>query len=247
MIDSKRKICLAVPIKTGNLSENNAILRECVDEKPELIELRFDYIDNTEHITPSFLKALISLTKIPIIFTLRSSSEGGHLNLTNSQRLSILKKLIKAQPDYVDIELRTPLNLLKQLIHLCMNERIKIILSYHNFQTTESFPEARKTIKNFIIKVGKTFSNDEILLNSIIFKIIYTATKFKHNFVPLELCKTISEQRYKVISFCMGEMGMFSRITCVMAGSFMTYAALYDETAPGQIHIRDMKRIYSLI
>ena len=45
----------------------------------------------------------------------------------------------------------------------------------------------------------------------------------------------------------MGTLGFFSRIMCVIKGSFLTYASLEEKTAPGQINIEKMKEIYDLI
>ncbi len=38
--------CVALQVRTGDLRENEANIRTILDRKPDLIELRFDYIDN---------------------------------------------------------------------------------------------------------------------------------------------------------------------------------------------------------
>jgi 3-dehydroquinate dehydratase len=45
----------------------------------------------------------------------------------------------------------------------------------------------------------------------------------------------------------MGTSGIFSRLTCIFAGSFLTYASLKEKTAPGQINIAKMRELYGLI
>ncbi len=45
----------------------------------------------------------------------------------------------------------------------------------------------------------------------------------------------------------MGELGLFSRIMCVLTGSFLTYVYLEEKTAPGQITIDKMKEILDLL
>ena len=45
----------------------------------------------------------------------------------------------------------------------------------------------------------------------------------------------------------MGELGIFSRIVCPLAGSFLTYASFEEKTAPGQLNIKKMREIYNLI
>ena len=44
----------------------------------------------------------------------------------------------------------------------------------------------------------------------------------------------------------MGTLGIFSRILCVLNGSFLTYGSVVEETAPGQIKIKDIRDSLSL-
>ncbi|MFW9785828.1 MAG: type I 3-dehydroquinate dehydratase [Candidatus Heimdallarchaeota archaeon] len=48
------------------------------------------------------------------------------------------------------------------------------------------------------------------------------------------------------MSFCMDDIGIFSRLMCVKLGSFLTYAALDEQTAPGQIHVKIMQELYEI-
>ncbi|TFF98757.1 MAG: type I 3-dehydroquinate dehydratase [Promethearchaeota archaeon] len=240
-------ICLALPIKTGDSGKIETLILKILKENPNFIELRFDFINNVSKITKSFLKRIRGLTKIPLIFTLRNKLEGGHIKLSSAIRLSTLTKLINANPDYIDIEINSPIELLREVIHLGLNKNIKFILSYHNFQTTESLKEAQQIIDTCKSKLSSIIELSNIAQNSIIFKLIFTANKFEDNLIPLKLCRNNNKQGNKIISFCMGEKGIFSRIMCVRAGSIFTYAAFHEQTAPGQINIKKMKLIYSLI
>ena len=80
----------------------------------------------------------------------------------------------------------------------------------------------------------------EVLKNSVL-KIIHTANKFSDNFVPLDLCEYYKNKR--IISFCMGNLGIFSRIFCLKAGAFLTYGSIEELTAPGQIKIEEIRKI----
>jgi 3-dehydroquinate dehydratase type I len=85
------------------------------------------------------------------------------------------------------------------------------------------------------------------VFEGIIYKIIFTANKFNDNLTPLKICKEISSSKKRIISFCMGSLGIFSRINCIFTGSYLTYAFLEEKTAQGQIQIEKMKEIYDLI
>jgi 3-dehydroquinate dehydratase-1 len=76
---------------------------------------------------------------------------------------------------------------------------------------------------------------------------VFTAQSFEDNLTPLRLCRQFSNSNQRIISFCMGPLGIFSRINCVLAGSYLTYAFLEEETAQGQINIEKMREIYDLI
>ena len=86
-------------------------------------------------------------------------------------------------------------------------------------------------------------------IKEIIFKVIFTAQKFEDNLIPMKICRDLLEKiKYKsVISFCMGELGIFSRVLSVKVGSFLTYASLDEKTAPGQINIKKIREIHELL
>lgn len=243
----ENKICLALPIKTGKLNQIEQLISEVLEEKPDLIELRFDYIDDVSHITHSLLKKLLDLTEIPFIFTFRSKLEGGHIELPDSERLAILETLIHTKPQYIDIELKSSLDLLQEVLILCKSEKVSPILSYHNFRGTDSINEAIQLIENCKKKISPILKSSQDPPLPLIFKLIFTATQFEDNLIPLKLCKRVQNKNHKVISFCMGELGLFSRVICVRAGSYLTYASLHEKTAPGQIGIEKLKEIYSVI
>lgn len=242
-------ICIAVPIRTANIENNKENIQLIKEEHPQYIEYRFDYIGNPDQITSELLELLIRLADVPVIFTLRRSLEGGHLEIDNSERLIILKKLIKANPQYLDIELGTSPDIIQEVIELCIEHNVKIIGSYHNFQKTEPFSEAERIIENFLVKLKVIVGDDKDMLiaDSFVFKLIFTATHFEDNLIPLRLCKKFSSQGYQIISFCMDELGIFSRIMCIKAGSLFTYAGHKDATAPGQLNITTMRSFFSFI
>ena len=45
----------------------------------------------------------------------------------------------------------------------------------------------------------------------------------------------------------MEEPGIFSRVACVMAGAFFTYASLEEKTAPGQISLEEMREFQRIL
>ena len=49
----------------------------------------------------------------------------------------------------------------------------------------------------------------------------------------------------KIIAFCMGDPGKFSRILCLHLGSPFTYVSLGKAIAPGQFSVDEIKSLQS--
>jgi len=247
----KYNICVAFPIKSGDLKEIDPIIKNIINENPEFIEFRFDYIEDLQKITPLFLKDLLNLIKSEIrsIFTFRDFSEGGQIDLIQSERLKIIKLLIEAQPHYIDIEMSTDKDTLKEIVKFASENNVKLIFSYHNFKKTPTFEEGLSVVKEFKDALLDYYIVDFMAIKNVIYKIIFTAQAFEDNLIPLKICNSLFEKDKikSVISFCMGELGIFSRMMCVKAGSFLTYASLGERTAPGQINIRIMREFLQIL
>ena len=92
----KYNICVPIPVKSLNISEITPIIDKVMNFNPNFIELRLDYISDIQKITKDFVVNLINRIqpKIPVICTLRDSSEGGKTEIDDNERLQIIKRLI---------------------------------------------------------------------------------------------------------------------------------------------------------
>ena len=245
----KYNLCIPIPIKHTSIKEVKPIIDKAIKSKPNLIELRFDYISDVKTLSVEFLRDLLNTIHphAAVIFTFRDSSEGGQIEIKQKDRLKILKMFIETKPDYLDIEMRTDKKILSEIINLTSQKGVKLIYSYHNFEKTLTYEEGIHLVQNFNEKLIQELSLEPKKLQDNIYKIIFTAQKFEDNLIPLKLCKEFSNSNQKIISFCMGTLGVFSRIACVISGSFLTYTSLEEQTAPGQIEIKKMREIYGLI
>jgi len=245
----KYNICITLPIKSTRIKEVRPIVNKSLKSKPNLIELRFDYISDVNALNVNFLRDLLNIIHphAPVIFTFRDSSEGGQVDIGQKLRFEILKMFIEVKPDYVDIEMNTNIKVLDEIIKSTLQNEVNLIYSYHNFERTLTFDKAIDLILNFNEILNHKLSFNQEIFEGNIFKVIFSAQNFLDNLIPLRLCKEFSNTNQKIISFCMGPLGMFSRITCVFAGSFLTYASLEEKTALGQINIDKMREFYELI
>ncbi len=219
-------ICLSIAEKT--LDELSRSLIEAHKYKPDLIEIRIDYL---VEINVSKLKSMLSPHLNSSVLTLRSRGEGGYFEGSEEKREEVISKLIEAKPFFVDIELST-LKRNNQLREKCLEEGVKTIVSWHNFERTPGKVELKE-------KLEEAKNLGEIV------KIVTKALKIEDNIVALELYKL---RKKNLIAFCMGEIGVISRVLCLLAGAPFTYACLPSKkVATGQLDIVTLKRLLDSI
>ncbi|MFX1281370.1 MAG: type I 3-dehydroquinate dehydratase [Promethearchaeota archaeon] len=245
----KFNICVPIPIKSANIIELKSLIEKSLRSYPNLIEFRYDYIDNVKHITQDLTNELLSdvQAEIPVIFTFRTHHEGGQMQIDEKMRLKTIRTLILSKPNYLDIEMNTEKRMLNEIINLANQNNVHLIFSYHDFDKTPSYETVSNQIHNFLDKLGEEYGFGSQNIENIIIKMIFTAQKFEDNIVPLKLCKEISKQNTRIISFCMGDLGILSRILCVLNGSFLTYGSFVGETAPGQINIKKLRDMIDVL
>jgi 3-dehydroquinate dehydratase type I len=242
------KICIAVPITSLSIYENKELLSEAVSHDPDFIELRFDYLDATSGISSDFIQSILDFSDIPMICTFRKFSEGGNSDISDSERISILNKIIKAKPQFIDIEMDNPLGFLEDIILKAKNNNIAIIFSHHNFTDTPPSKQMHNIIKSFRTKLKtlNSLNSNFFASHSFVWKLIFTANQFEDNLEVLTFCRNVADKNRRLISFCMGELGIFSRLLSALVGGFFTFGSLANQTAPGQINIELMRKFYAL-
>ncbi|MEK6983298.1 MAG: shikimate dehydrogenase [Nanoarchaeota archaeon] len=192
-------------------------------QNADLIELRLDYIKDLSHRN---IKNLIKMCKKPAIATNRKKDEGGLFTGSEEDRIDALQAAIKSDVNFVDVEYSTDKNLLK---HLLKNKSTtRIIISHHNLYETP------KNIINVYNKMKK--------LNPDFIKIVTKAKSVTDNFEIFDLINDANKEKTKVIAFCSGSYGEFSRILSIILGSQITYAANEKgkESADGQLTLNEM-------
>lgn len=244
-----KRICVAVPIKGSDSEQNKVILKKAVGTYPEMIELRLDYIEEPEKLSQNFIESLLSYIpeNLPVVCTFRALSEGGQANVTEDQRAEILRNILNANPKYLDIELNSNDELLREVVSLALSNNVRLIFSHHDFEKTPSFEDCVEMIKSFETHLNKDLSIGAVSIRKFPYKLIFTAKNVSDNLVPIQICQFMNEKRKRIISFCMGELGMYSRIETIRFGSFFTFASIEEKTAPGQMSVETLRKFYEII
>lgn len=159
---------------------------------------------------------------------------------------------------YVDIEIEAPVDYLDYVKSYARANGCRLIISYHNFEGTQSLEEL-KMIHDIcrrkgadIVKIVTTAHNTSDAARVMQ---LYRYRKSDAELVPdnfMErgeesgsLSNSFGEEEASLVAFCMGEAGQFTRHLCLALGAPYTYAALDEEsaTAPGQYTAAQMEHL----
>ncbi len=220
------KIC--VPIVGRTAKECVRMLEQAKESGVDLVELRMDFLQEKE-------KALevIKASELPVIATLRPAWEGGWFKGGEKQRQQLLIEAAEAA-DYVDVELDS--KIIGGVKNAVKRSGAKLIVSKHGFIRTPSQKILSSTIER------------EIKAGADICKLVCTATAFEDNTRILQLVSSVS-RKTDMVAFCMGELGVTSRILSPLFGACFAFACLEygRESASGQVSVEDMRGIYKVI
>jgi 3-dehydroquinate dehydratase/shikimate dehydrogenase len=221
------KICAVIAAYSQNDLIDQVIKSK--ESCPDFIEIRLDYL--TEDVD---LKEVRDLTTTPLIATNRKKNEGGKIRQNEAARLDLLFEAARNSFDYVDVEFQN-INI-SSIMNKINSIGAKTILSVHDFSSTPPLEDLMHKFK----KMEDAGAD--------VYKYVTKANAVEDNLKILRFINTMSKKR-KVISFCMGQLGVSSRILSPMFGSFLTYASLEEgkETAAGQLSIGVLQQLYRIM
>lgn len=238
----KMKNKIIAPVTGKTLEEIMEQAKAAVETNAaDLIEWRADfYFFNKNLNKKNLLDALKNLREIlgetPLIFTLRTKPEGGEININFKEYKEL--NLIAAQSGLVDIiDIEIINKNINNLISDIKNFSAVVIGSKHDFSAT---PEKDEIIK--ILLKAKNAGADILKAafmpkkNRDVINLIAASAEF-HEKYPDELILTIS----------MGSLGMISRTALEISGSFATFGAVGNISAPGQIQAVELKKILDIL
>lgn len=226
---------ICIPIVAGQEKELEQSAKKIVKLRPDIIEWRADYFDDVCDLVKvkRSLRILRSIIQdIPVIFTLRSSLEGGFKKVEDDIRYEIIKQVISTEEvDVVDIELISGENNIDEIKETVSKHNIPLILSYHNFKETP--------FSGFLLdKMSQQVSKGADIAK------IAVMPKTEEDVLDL-LSATLKARRKMpdtpLITMSMGDLGIISRISGGLFGSDLTFGVGGKASAPGQIPIEELR------
>ncbi|KAF2743758.1 Pentafunctional AroM protein [Sporormia fimetaria CBS 119925] len=209
----------------------------------DAVELRVDLLEdpNGKEGVPSAefvvdqLALLRTVTTIPLIFTLRTKSQGGRFpDDAYDEALHLYRTALRVGVEFLDLEMTMPEEILREVSE--NRGYTNIIASHHDPKGELSWGNG-----SWI-----PFYNRALQFGNVI-KLVGTAKNLQDNFALADFkAWAESSHHIPVIAINMGEHGKLSRIL----NNFMTpvsHPLLPSATAPGQLSATDIRRGLSLI
>lgn len=195
------------------------------------VELRVDLLKEQNALFVAHQTAILRKnTHLPIIFTVRTVSQGGRFPDDAHSHLEELYLLgIKLGVDLLDVELTAPQEVVQKV--LSRRAFTRIIASHHDVSGLLKWTD---------IKWGHMVDKARVWGNTLV-KLVGTATSLQDNF---ELENFRKAQKVDIIAINMGEAGKLSRVLNPLLTP-VTHEKLPFKAAPGQMTLAEINRAYA--
>ena len=220
---------IVVPIMPRNVADVAAIDLERLTDA-DIIEWRADFLPKEEilKVAPAVFEKFVGRE---LIFTLRTKSEGGNIDLSSHEYVALIKEVAALyRPDFIDFEYYSHKDVFEEML-----EFPNLVLSYHNFEETpENFLEIMSELTALspaVVKMAVMPETEQDVLD---------VMNYTRGFKTLN-----TGQAYATMS--MGELGILSRLAGRITGSCWTFASLDEASAPGQIPLGSLKKFLEVL
>ncbi len=229
------KICVSITGKNENeiLEQAQEIKQNPVD----IVEWRVDFFENVFHIenVVDTLKKLVDLLgECPILFTFRRKEEGGEQEILKGDYRKLNLEVIKTQMiSLVDVELFVGDDLVTEVVEVAHKYDVKVVISNHDFFKTPKKEELLFRLQKMqklggdLPKIAVMPQNERDVLD------LLSVTE--------EFSRLYANRPFITIS--MSKLGLVSRLAGGVFGSAMTFGAVGEVSAPGQIEVLKLKNI----
>ncbi|RTE68697.1 Pentafunctional AROM polypeptide [Fusarium euwallaceae] len=224
-----------VSLTVPDVSEAASLIPEVVVGS-DAVELRVDLLqDRSVDSVTRQVSILRALAKKPIVFTLRTISQGGKFpDDAYDEGLELYRLALRMGMEYVDVEMTLPENIIQTVTESRGHSRI--IASHHDPQGTMSWKNA-----SWI-----PFYNRALQFGDIV-KLVGVARSSEDNFDLAKFKSRMQEARKTpMIAMNMGKAGKLSRVL----NKFLTpvsHPALPFKAAPGQMSAAEIRRGLALL
>ncbi|CAM8919403.1 unnamed protein product [Rhodiola kirilowii] len=220
---------ICAPAMAETVDQMLVQMRKANEVGADVVELRIDYL---KRFSPRRdLEVLIKQSPLPTLVTYRPKWEGGEYEGDDSSRFEALRLAMELGADYIDVELKVAPEFFKS-IGDTKPEKVKIIVSSHNYEFTPSTEE----LGNLVVRIQATGAD--------IVKIATTALDITDS---ARVFQILAHSQVPTVGLVMGERGLISRILAPKFGGYLTFGTLEPGiiSAPGQPTVKDLLELYN--
>lgn len=222
------RVCVAV---IGSDANEMAEKAEALARDNSFLEFRLDYLSKPGLALARIKRFTEAHPATVVIATCRRVASGGKFRGSIAAQLEVLGKAALAGCQMVDVELQTASKCRPGQLQK-LRSRAALVLSYHDFRATQKLDE---TLQKMLAYPADFY------------KIVSTATTLSDNVMMIKFLAREGD-RHSLVSMCMGEQGIISRVLGLRAGSAFTFASASagEETAPGQVTAQELRSVYRI-
>ena len=233
------KIC--VPIVGTTLDEIIKYASKINESTFDIVEWRADFFEEVFDLNcvENVLDTLRGILEdVPILFTFRTKAEGGNSEISSDEYASLLSFVsANASIDLIDIEVFFEALDTKSIINIAHTNHKIVIGSNHNFNSTPTKVEIISRL-NAMLDSGVDIPKIAVMPNSS--ADVITLLDATEEFAG-------SHKDTPIITMSMSGIGLVSRLCGETFGSAMTFGAVGQTSAPGQIDVEDLSSILNII
>ena len=233
------KIC--VPIVGVTREEILAAAENIKSTKADVVEWRVDWYEDIFDFTKTeaTMQALREvLGEMPILFTFRTSKEGGEKAIETEAYVELNQNAAKTGlVDLVDVEAFTGDDVVKAVVETAHANGVKVIASNHDFHKTPAKEEIVSRLRKMqelgadIPKIAVMPQNKKDVLT------LLAATE--------EMVDNYADR--PIITMSMAATGVISRVCGEVFGSALTFGAVGKASAPGQMGAGELKEMLTTL
>lgn len=232
---------IIVPIVGKTKEEILAAAASFKDVRLDLVEWRVDWFDDVFDFakveeTGKALREALGNT--PILFTFRTSKEGGEKAIEPEAYAELnLKIAASGLVDLIDVEAFTGDEIVKKIIAGAHEHNVKVVASNHDFNKTPNKDELISRLRKMqelgadVPKIAVMPQNKKDVLT------LLSATE--------EMADEYADR--PIITMSMAGTGLISRLCGEVFGSAATFGAVGKVSAPGQMNAKDLDTVLNLI
>lgn len=209
-----------------------AVAERAVAAGADCLEWRADFFGALEDPTAVVVtgQALMqALPHTPLVFTLRTVGQGGHVDLSPERAMILTCAVITAHAaDLVDVEVGLGDRLVGALVQLAHDNDVRVVVSHHDF---EGMPAVDEMVERLVhmAQLGADIPK------------LAALSKSNQETHDLMRATALAREQLDVplLTMAMGAAGVNSRLSGEVFGSALTFCAMGEASAPGQVQLAE--------